>query len=85
MNVAVWNYRGARDPLIIFQLKEVLNLYSPSIVFLSKTKNQEKFMKQVQERIKFDNSFCGALKGESRWPSPILEDEVNLHEVNVTD
>ena len=65
MKVAVWNCRGAGGPLTIPQLKEVLHLHSPSIVFLCETKNKEWYMKQVQKRIKIEHSLVVNPKGRT--------------------
>ena len=56
MKVGVWNCQGAGSPLTVPQLKEVLHLHSPGVLFLSETKNQKKFMKNVQKKLNFDES-----------------------------
>ena len=47
------------------QLKKVLLLHSPSMVFLCKTKNQEKYMKEIQRKIKCDKSYIVNPKGKA--------------------
>ena len=61
----MWNCRGAGGPLTIPQLKEVIHLHSPSIVFLSETKNQEPFMKSIQKRVRMENSYVINSKGKA--------------------
>ncbi|XP_071920784.1 uncharacterized protein [Coffea arabica] len=56
MKVGVWNCRGAGSSLTVPQLKEVIHLHSPGVLFLSETKNQKKFMKNVKKRLNFDDS-----------------------------
>ena len=85
MKMAVWNCRGAGGPLTIPQLKEVLHLHSPSIVFLSETKNHEKYMKQVQKRVKFENSFIVSSKGRAGGLALFWKEEVILLDVQGTD
>ncbi|XP_027156321.1 uncharacterized protein LOC113757111 [Coffea eugenioides] len=54
MRVLVWNCQGVGSPLTIPQLREVNNLSSPSMVFLSETKNRSNYMGKVKNILKFD-------------------------------
>ena len=56
MKVGVWNCRGAGSSLTVPQLKEVIHLHSPGILFLSETKNQKKFMESVRQKLNFEDS-----------------------------
>ena len=56
MKVGVWNRRGAGSPLTVPQLKEVIHLHSPGVLFLCETKNQKKFMENVKKKLNFDES-----------------------------
>ncbi|XP_071912962.1 uncharacterized protein [Coffea arabica] len=53
----VWNCRGVGSPLTVPQLREVIRLHSPSLVFLSETKKKKSFLNSVKQWIKFDNVF----------------------------
>ena len=81
MKVAVWNCRGTGDPLTIPQLKEVLHLLSPNIMFLCETKNQERYMKQVQKRVNFKNSFVVNPKGRVGGLALLRKEDVVLLDV----
>nr|XP_027103245.1 uncharacterized protein LOC113724555 [Coffea arabica] len=85
MKVAVWNCRGAGGPLTIPQLKEVIHLHSPSIVFLCETKNQETFMKKVRKRVKFENGFVVSSKGRAGELALFWKEDVTLLDVQGTD
>ena len=53
----MWNCRGVGSPLTVPQLREVVRLHSPSLVFLSETKKKKSFLNSVKQWIKFDNVF----------------------------
>ena len=54
MRVQVWNCQGAGSPLTVPQLREVNNLFSPSLVFLSETKNRTRYLEKVKNILKFE-------------------------------
>ena len=85
MKVAVWNCRGAGGPLTIPQLKEVIHLHSPSVVFLCETKNKERYMKQVQNRIKFEHSFVVNPKGRAGGLALFWNEGVQLLDIHSSD
>ena len=57
MRAMVWNCRDVGSPLTVPQLREVIRLHSPSLVFLSETKKKKNFLNSVKQWIKFDNVF----------------------------
>ncbi|XP_071923234.1 uncharacterized protein [Coffea arabica] len=85
MKAVVWNCRGAGGLLTIPQLKEVLNFHSPNVVFLYETKNQEKFMRKVQRRIRFDNGHFVNAIGRVEGLAFFWNNEVLIEQVCSTD
>ncbi|XP_027067539.1 uncharacterized protein [Coffea arabica] len=85
MKVAVWNCQGAGGPLTISQLKEVLHLHFPNIMFLCETKNQERYMKQVQKRVNFENRFVVNPKGRAGGLALFWKEDVVLLGVQGSD
>lgn len=57
IKVLAWNCQGAGSSLTVPSLKEVCNLHSPNLVFLSEMKNQKNIMEKIKKRIKYDNIF----------------------------
>ncbi|XP_071905925.1 uncharacterized protein [Coffea arabica] len=57
MRALVWNCRGAGSPLTIPQLKELVQVHSPSLIFLSETKKKKSFINCVKQWVKFDELF----------------------------
>ncbi|XP_027166343.1 uncharacterized protein LOC113766338 [Coffea eugenioides] len=85
MKVAVWNCRGAGGPLTIPQLKEVLNFHSPNVVFLSETKNQEKFMRSVQRKISFEKGYVVNSIGKAGGMALYWNNGVTIDQISHTD
>ncbi|XP_027067675.1 uncharacterized protein [Coffea arabica] len=56
MRIVVWNCQGVGSPLTVPQLREVNNLSSPSIFFLSETKNRKSVIDRIARRLRLDNN-----------------------------
>ena len=52
----MWNCQGVGSPLTVPQLRAAKNLLSPNMVFLSETKNRFRYMKKVQNILRYDES-----------------------------
>ncbi|XP_071939954.1 uncharacterized protein [Coffea arabica] len=85
MKVVVWNCRGAGGPLTIPQLKEVLHFHSPNVVFLSETKNQEKFMRSVQKKIRFEKGYVVNSIGKAGGMALYWNNAVTIDHLSHTD
>ena len=57
MKALVWNCRSVESPLTVPQLKEIINLHFPEVVFLSETKNRKCFMNKVMMKLRYDKLF----------------------------
>ena len=56
MRVVVWNCQGVGSPLTVPQLREVNNLSSPNIFFLSETKNRKTAIERITRRLRLENN-----------------------------
>ena len=57
MRALVWNCRGVGSPLTVPQLKELVQVHSPSLIFLSETKKKKTFINSVKQWVRFDELF----------------------------
>lgn len=65
MNVICWNYQGVGNPLTVHSLKEQVKLHSPSLVFLSETKNRRARLEDIKRRLGFEWCFVVDPRGLS--------------------
>ncbi|XP_071940051.1 uncharacterized protein [Coffea arabica] len=56
MRALVWNCQGVGSPLTVSHLREVNNLLSPNLIFLSETKNRKPVVDRIARGLRFDNS-----------------------------
>ncbi|XP_071921713.1 uncharacterized protein [Coffea arabica] len=56
MRVLVWNCQGVGSPLTVPHLKEVNNLSSPSLIFLSETKNRKQVIDRIARGLRCDSN-----------------------------
>ena len=84
MRVQVWNCQGVGSPLTIPQLREVNNLFSPSMVFLSETKNRTKYMEKVKNILRFDEMVVVEAMNKAGGMALLWKDEVKILEVLTT-
>ncbi|XP_071900933.1 uncharacterized protein [Coffea arabica] len=81
MRVQVWNCQGVGSPLTIFQLREVNNLFSPSMVFLSETKNRTIYMKKVKNILRFDEMVVVETMNKAGGLALLWKEEVKVLQV----
>ncbi|XP_071902137.1 uncharacterized protein [Coffea arabica] len=81
MRVQVWNCQGVGSPLTIPQLREVNNLFFPSMVFLSETKNRTKYMEKVKNILRFDEMIVVEAMNKAGGLALLWKDEVRIIEV----
>ncbi|XP_071902764.1 uncharacterized protein [Coffea arabica] len=78
MKVLVWNCRGVGGPLTIPQLKEVINLHFPSVVFLAETKNQKTIIEKIQKQLKFNNCCVVNSNGKAGGLAMIWKEDIEV-------
>ena len=78
----MWNCRGARGPLAVPQLKEIINLYSPNLIFLCETKNQKKVMEKFRKRINYEKCFVIDALGKAGGLTLMWNSELDVVYVN---
>ena len=81
MRIMVWNCQGAGSPLTIPHLKETNQLFSPSIVFLSETKNRQFFMKKMQRIRNCENDYVVEAVNRAGGMALFWKNEVKVKEV----
>ena len=84
MRVQVWNCQCVGSPLTIPQLREVNNLFSPSMVFLSETKNRTKYMEKVKNILRVDDLVVVEAMNKAGGMALLWKDEVKILEVLTT-
>ena len=84
MRVQVWNCQGAGSPLTIPQLREVNNLFSPSLVFLSETKNRTRYLEKVKNILRFEEMVVVEAMHKAGGMALFWKDEVKILEVLMT-
>ncbi|XP_071917167.1 uncharacterized protein [Coffea arabica] len=84
MKAVVWNCRGVESPLTVPQLREVVRLYSPSLVFLSDTKKKKSYLNSVMQWIRFDKVFVVDLVGRAGGLAVIWKQELRVKRVLLT-
>ena len=55
MRALVWNCQEVGSPLTVPHLREVNNLLSPNLIFLSETKNRKPVVDMIARGLRFDN------------------------------
>lgn len=67
MNILCWNVRGAGNPRTLRDLKDVIRLQHPKIVFISESKCGKKKMEKMRVALKYNNCLpiesCGQSDG----------------------
>ncbi|CAD5333153.1 unnamed protein product [Arabidopsis thaliana] len=58
MNTAFWNCRGLKGSLVVQRLKGIKKSYSPDLLFLIETKNQDDVVRDVAAQLDYDNVKC---------------------------
>ena len=81
MKTLVWNCRGVGGPLTIPQLKEMIYLHFPSIVFLSETKNKKTVMEKVKRQLKFDQCYVVEPVGKAGGLTLFWKEEVQVESI----
>ena len=84
MNALVWNCRGVGSPLTFSQLEETVKLHSPSIIFLSETKNNKTYMNRIKMKLKYDSLFVVDPVGKSGGLVAYSKNEVKVCKVLFT-
>ncbi|XP_071906102.1 uncharacterized protein [Coffea arabica] len=84
MRALVWNCQGAGSPLTVPHLKDVNRLLSPSIIFLSETKNRKKYMEKVKNILRFENSFIVEAMNKTGGMTILWNNEVKISEVQAS-
>ncbi|XP_071940395.1 uncharacterized protein [Coffea arabica] len=84
MRVQMWNCQGVGSLLTIPQLREVNNLFSPSMVFLSETKNRTKYMEKVKNNLRFDEMAVVEAMNKASGMALLWKQEVKIIEVLMT-
>ena len=56
MRVLVWNCQGVGSPLTVPHLREVNNLFSPNLIFLSETKHRKQVIDRIARGLRFDSN-----------------------------
>ena len=64
------------------QLREVVRLHSPSLVFLSETKKKKSYMNSVMQWIRFDKVFVVDLVGRAGGLAVIWKQELRRRTMN---
>ena len=82
MKVAVWNCRGAGGPLAVPQLKEIINLHSPNLIFLCETKNQKNAMEKIRKRINYEKCFVVDALGKAGGLTLFWNNELDVEYIN---
>lgn len=82
------------NPLTIRQLKEVCNLYSPEVVFLTETKNKKEKLEKIKKIVRMELEVLvepvGTSGGEGLFVKPgvkveVVESSRGMMDVRVTD
>ena len=81
MKAVVWNCRGAESPLTVPQLREVIRLHSPSLVFLSETKKKKTYLNKVMQWTKFDKVFVVDHVGKAGGLAVMWKQELRVKKV----
>ena len=84
MRVQVWNCQGVGSPLTIPQLREVNNLFSPSMVFLSETKNRTTYTEKVKNILSFDEMAVIEAMNKAGGLALLWKEEVKIVQVLMT-
>lgn len=80
----MWNCQGVGSPLTVPQLREVNNLSSPSLIFLSETKNRKPVIDRIARRLRFENSVVVEAMNRAGGMAMFWSRDTNILEVNTT-
>ncbi|XP_027150198.1 uncharacterized protein LOC113750422 [Coffea eugenioides] len=84
MRALVWNCQGVGSPLTVPHLREVNNLLSPNLIFLSKTKNKRLVVDRIARGLRFDNSVVVEAMHKSGGMAVMWKEDTKILEVNQT-
>ncbi|XP_027095016.2 uncharacterized protein [Coffea arabica] len=84
MRALVWNCQGVGSPLTVPHLREVNNLLSPSLIFLSETKNRKQVLDRIARGLRFDNSAVVEAMHKAGGMAIFWKEETQVLEVNLT-
>ncbi|XP_071926048.1 uncharacterized protein [Coffea arabica] len=84
MRVLVWNCQGVGSPLTVPHLREMYNLLSPSLIFLSETKNRKYVLDKIARGLRFDNSAVVDAMHKAGSMAILWKEETLILEVNQT-
>ncbi|XP_071914130.1 uncharacterized protein [Coffea arabica] len=84
MRALVWNCQGVGSPLTVLHLREVNNLLSPSLIFLSETKNRKYVLDKIARGLRFDNSAVVEAMHKAGGMAILWKEETLILEVNQT-
>ena len=57
MSIIVWNYRELGNLQTVTELEVVIRANDPSVLFIAKTWVDEAKLKEIKQKIEFDNLF----------------------------
>ncbi|XP_071916194.1 uncharacterized protein [Coffea arabica] len=83
MRALVWNCQGVGSPLTVSHLR-VNNLLSPSLIFLSETKNRKQVLDRIARGLHFDNSAVVEAMHKARGKAIFWKEKTQVLEVNLT-
>ncbi|XP_027097528.1 uncharacterized protein [Coffea arabica] len=84
MRVLVWNCQEVGNPLIVLHLREVNNLFSPNLIFLSETKNKKLVINRIARGLRFNNNVVVEAMNRAGGMALFWTKETQILEVNTT-
>nr|XP_027100870.1 uncharacterized protein LOC113719906 [Coffea arabica] len=84
MRVVVWNCQRVGSPLTVPSLREVNNLSSPSMFFLSETKNRKNVIDRIARHLRLDHNVTVEAMNRAGGMALLWTKETQIVEVNTT-
>lgn len=82
-----WNCQGVGRPLIVSNIRELIKVHRPALVFLMKTKNKSENLERIRKKTSLDNFFyvdpVGISGGLALWWHNSLQLSVNSSDSNL--